>query len=260
MRAITFILAGFWFFLSMSTVMAQGNPSLAVLNIASLGTGEAESHAIVEELRVVYASSNRYSILDPTFTKKVEKEWDADIRLSDQNRAKKIYRNYGIRYLVTAKLLTLTKTRWQVTMAMINAQQGEIMGSETFRFDGEFIKLLEEKIASSARKIAGLKLGDQGKKLEMLTGEQIKILLVDKTLVFGKKYRVRFNKDGKSSFSKQMSGEYRDKGKWWIQEDSICEKMVHIDEDICRRVARISRNNYTYIFNNGSQQQFIASN
>jgi len=135
---------------------AQELPRMAVLDLDARGASKIEAEAIAEEIRRIFVKTGKYSVIDRTLTNKIMREWETQQSgITDENKAVEIGKLFNVKILVTGKLHKFPGGGWQVSIVMLDAKTGETKKAETVRYKGEFFSLLDEKIPTIGRNLAG---------------------------------------------------------------------------------------------------------
>lgn len=156
-KAVHLSVVGFLLFSTI--VVAQEKPRVAVLDFEFEGqASKVEASGIAEEIRRVFVSSKKFTVIDRTLTTKVMQEWAIQQSgLTDKEKAIKVGKLYNVQVIVTGKLLKFPGGGWQISGVMLDAQTGITKKAETIRHKGEFFTLLDQKVPGLAMMLAGLK-------------------------------------------------------------------------------------------------------
>ena len=242
-------------------------PRMAILNLVPRVVPIDPKTGLPRGLPKTYRNIDEFEIADRILTEKLIEEWSRAATVSQQKRGKKLGRLYDVQLMVAGKVHAIKKKKWIISFVQLNAPPEAPGREKSVASKSEFYSILDENdpvIGPVLADLAGVfgfrkSLYTKGRRKRLcedaIAEEDVKSLLVDKTLVVLEQFYVRFRADGVWETSTDPD-DLDERGKWWMEGKRLCETVPNVQKPPCRCLKQNEDGGYRFVWEGGSEQNF----
>lgn len=246
----------------------SGNkPRLAILNLVPRVVPIDKKTGLPRGLPDKFREISEFEIVDSVLTEKLIEEWSRAGSMSQQKRGKKLGRLYDVQWMVAGKVHAIKKRKWVVSFVKLNAPPEAPGKEKSVASKSEFYSILDERdpvVGPVLADLAGIfgfrkSLASKGRQKRLcedaIKEDEVKALLVGKTLVVLEQFYIRFRADGVWEASTDPD-DLDERGKWWMEGKRLCETVPRVDKAPCRCLKKDKSGEYKFVWEGGSEQHF----
>ena len=246
---------------------ARKKPRLAILNLVPRVVPIEKKTGLPKGLPGKFRKMSEFDMADSVLTQKLIEEWARSATASQQKRGRKLGRLYDVQMMVAGKVHAIKQRKWVVSFVQLNAPPDAPGKEKSVASKSEFYSILDERdpvVGPVLADLAGVfgfrkSLASKGRQKRLcedaITEDEVKALVVDKTLVVLEQFYIRFRADGVWEASSDPD-DLNERGKWWMEGKRLCETVPRVDKAPCRCLKKDKSGEYSFVWEGGAVQYF----